>query len=406
MGYKTFVVSLTALFFFASPVSYAGTGRTAAQFLGLEKDARAAAMGKAFITMSGDVGCIFYNPGGLGSMEEAQATGAYTNLAAMFGEASEGMYTFSLAGGMPIDMGLLNRSLGVIAAGLLVQDQGDMMVTRDSPTPVGVVDLGKNWAMTLSYAKQLSGLATGLSFKLIHQQLWTEGDTAYAVDLGSQYDLLRFFFNRDLAQANDPSLGLRFGAAIQNWGTKMQMTDAYQGQPLPRELSFGASISSCLRLRDMLPNSSIPVGFAIIRFCLSGELTAFIDKLKESEEDRWNPNFDKKKAGVGIYAFRSSNMEKNIGAEMWFFDILAFRLGYINIPDMLEDHLVYGLGLRLPISHLIALLTSRASEPNLFDRLYRETDRQVFMEFDFARNQAIEAPGSRRTTTITFKVGI
>lgn len=400
MKYGTFIASLIALFSLASSLSYAGTGRTAAQFLGFEKDARAAAMGKAFAAMSGDVGCIFYNPSGLGSMEEAQATGAYTNLAPMWGESGEGMYAFSFAGGVPIDMGLLNRSLGIIAAGLLIQDQGDMVATRYSPEPEAV-DLGKNWAMTLSYARQLSNLAVGFSFKLIHQQLWTEGDTAYAADLGFQYDLLKFFFNRDLAQASDPGLGLRVGTALQNWGTKIQMTDEYQGQPLPRELSFGASLSSCFRLRDMLPDSSIPVGLAIFRFCLSGELTAFVDKLKESEEDRYNPAFDKKKAGVGIYAFSSSNMEKNLGAEMWFFDILAFRLGY-----MPGERLTYGLGLHLPISHFTALLTSRASEPNLFDRLYRETDRQVFIDLDLARNPAPDVPDGKRTTTITFRIGI
>ena len=409
MKFKILIALLPALFSAIPYICHAGTGRTAASFLGLDYDARSAAMGRAFGAMSGDIGCIFYNPAGLGNMEEAQGTATFFDYSKMFGEASEGMYAYSLAGGMPINLGLSDRSLGAIAAGLQLYDQGSILITTDSPDPITEESLGKSWALTFSYADQLSNLSAGLSVKAIHQQLYNQGDTAFAMDLGLQYDLLKFFVNEDMPMANDPDLGLKIGTAIRNLGTGIQMSDAYQTQPLPRELSFGASVNSCVRLKDLLPDVNAPVGFAILRLNLSGGFNAYIDKLKETEEDKENPEFDKKRAGVGIYAFFPENIVKNIGVEAWLLDILAIRLGYLDTPDMpgdFKDKLVYGFGLRVPVSSLIALITGGSSELTLFDRLYHETDRQLFLELDYTVTRGADVPGGKRPFIIAFKMGI
>ncbi len=403
--YETFSMLIFILFFTVLSVSYAGVGRTGAQILDFENDARANAMGRAFVAMSGDIGCIFHNPGGLGAMEEAQVMGAYTNTGVRFADAGDDMYTFSLAAGAPVDLGLTDLPLGVIAAGLQASNNGEVLGFG------GSYDLGMDWAMTLSYADQISNLAAGLSLKLIHQELGSASGNAYAVDMGLQYDLLKFFHSRNLAEANDPTLGLKVGAAVQNWGTKISLLDESQASPLPRKLSFGTSLNTCLRLRDFDPNSNAPVGFAMFRFHLSVEFTAYIDRFKETEEELlWaaenDKKIDKKEEGIGIYAFSFSNMGKKIGAEIWVMDLLAFRLGYENIPNVTGNRLVYGLGLRLPISNLIGALINRTSEANLFDRLYRETDRQMFLELDLAVNRGSAIGDGSRPITIAFKMGI
>ena len=398
MKYKTSGAFLVALFFFVLSVSHAGARETAAQFLNLEKDARAAAMGDAFTTVSGDVGAIFYNPGGLAFMEGGQLTWAYTDLKAALGKS----YAFSLAGGAPLYLGSSRSFKGILAAGLQIENQGSTLVNAAEE------EIGKNWAFTMSYANHSPKLAGGLSFKLIHEKLLDESDTSMALDMGLQYDLIKkFIVERDLSKVNDPNFGLKAGIALQNLGMGIKLLD--EELSLPRQLSFGVSTDACLRLRDIFPDSNTPVGLAIFRFRLSLELTAFVDKLKKSDADLEKPEFDEKKAGVGINALRSGNMEKNMGTEVWLFDVLALRAGYISRPDMSEDlefgdKLVYGLGLRFPISHLVGF----SDTPGLkqFDQFYRETDRQIFVEFDLSVNPGTDVPGADRSKTITFKIGI
>jgi len=301
------------LIFMVSGSVYAGTGRTAAQFLALDGGTRAAGMGDTFSAVSGDVISAFWNPGGLASISDRQATIAYSNIAAMFGEASEGMYYGLMAFAMPV------KDWGVFGTTLQVQDQGTTVETKDDPTALREIDLGMNWAWALCYADEIaSGLFAGVNAKLIHQVLWTESDTAYAADIGLQYAI--------------PGVPLNVGFAIRNFGTGIQMKDEYQSEPLPRDLKLGLA----LRLVDTPDH----------RFQIVSDYTSFIDKLSETEEDKDNPKFDAKKAGVGIHALRPENSQKGLGAEYWFANMLGIRIGYKYVPDMPGKHITMGFSVR------------------------------------------------------------
>ena len=314
---RVFILSVLLAFIAFSTVSYAGTGRTAAQFLSLGGGTRAAGMADAFAAVSGDVNAVFWNPGGLGSISEIQFTMSYMNYAAMFGEASEGMYYALTAFAMPI------MDLGVLGIGLQIQDQGSMIQTANDPTPIAEVDLGMNWALALSYADELSeNLLAGVNAKIIRQTLWTESDTAYAADLGVQY--------------TTSVAPISIGLALQNLGTGIQMTDEYQTQSLPRSLKLGLAF----RAIDMPAH----------RLNIVSDYTSFVDKLSETEEDKSNEAFSAKEAGVGIHAFRPSNSQIGLGAEYWYSNALGLRVGYRDIPDMpaddLMDHITMGLSVR------------------------------------------------------------
>ena len=312
MKRKLIFVSLLVLIV-CSADSYAGTGRTAAQFLSLGGGTRAAGMGDTFGAVSGDVAAAFWNPGGLASISERQITMGYSNIAAMFGEASEGMYYALTAFAMPF------RNWGVFGTSFQAQGQGTMTITRDSPEPIDEVDLGMNWAWALCYADELSdGLLAGINAKIIHQKLWTESDTAYAADIGLQYAI--------------SAVPLNVGVALQNLGTGIQMTDEYQSQPLPRSLRFGLA----LRLVDTPSH----------RFQVVSDYTSFVDKLSETEEDKNNPDFDAKRAGVGIHAFRPESSQRGLGAEYWYANTLGMRVGYKYVPDMPGKHITMGFSVR------------------------------------------------------------
>ena len=310
---RAFIWCTIMIFMVCSASSYAGTGRTAAQFLSLGGGTRAAGMGDTFTAVSGDVIAAFWNPSGLASISDMQMTLSWTNYAAMFGEASEGMYYFLTAFAMPV------KDWGVFGTSLQIQDQGTMVITKDSPEAVGEANLGMNWAWALCYADEISdGLLAGINAKIIRQKLWTESDTAYAADLGIQYIL--------------SSVPLSLGVALQNLGTGIQMTDEYQNQPLPRSLRFGLAF----RVVDTPDH----------RFQIVSDYASFVDKLSETEEDKNNPDFDAGKAGVGIHAFKPENSQRGLGAEYWYSNVLGIRVGYKFVPDMPGKHITIGLSIR------------------------------------------------------------
>jgi hypothetical protein len=320
----------------ASPV-LAGPGRTGAQILNLGGGTRAAALGDAFSATTEDVTTAFWNPSGLAIMPEnatgqpeKQAAISYTDYSQLFGDASDGLYYAFFAGALPLSGG------GTIGTTLQLQGQGTIFVTTDSPDPIREENLGTNWAWTVSYADRLSErLSAGISGKIIQMKLGPEGGRAYAVDLGVQYDALI-----------DP-LPVKIGVAVQNWGTRIAFKDENQSDPLPRMLRFGTAISVYNQKNHHIR--------------LVGDLTSFIDKLREDDEagieaylaEHPETTRDELLAdrGVGIHALEWRHLQKGIGVEYWLGGLLALRVGYkeepgINLPQF-TDHLTYGLGVRL-----------------------------------------------------------
>lgn len=295
--------------------SYAGTGRTAAQFLSLDGGGgtRAAGMADSFTAISGDVIAAFWNPSGLGNISEMQINISYMNYAAMFGEASEGMYYGLAAFAMPV------KDWGVFGTSLQIYDQGTVLITTDSPEPISEESLGMNWAWALSYADDImENLLAGVNAKIIHQTLYNQSDTAYAADMGIQYAIA--------------VVPVNIGVALQNLGTGIQMTDQYQTQPLPRNLKLGLAV----KILDT-PSHRLQV---------TSDYTSYVDKLSETDEDKENPEFDAKRAGVGIYAFQPANSQKGVGAEYWYSNILGVRVGYKDVPDRPGKHLTAGFSIR------------------------------------------------------------
>jgi len=304
---------------------YAGTARTAAPFLTSDGGTRAAGMADAFSAVSGDVISAFWNPSGLASISEKQATIAYSNVSAMFGEASEGMYYGLMAFAMPLS------DVGVFGTTLQLYGQGTTVKTRagqNGPEIIGEENLGTNAAWALCYADELAkGLLAGISAKLIRQVLLDVSDVAYATDLGIQYAI-----PIQMNVSFMPSTPINIGVAIQNLGTAIQMKDAYQSEPLPRDMKLGLA----LRFVDT-PNH---------RFQILFDYTSFIDKLSETAEDKKEPRFDPVKAGVGIYAFRPNNSQQGLGAEYWYANMLGMRVGYKYVPDKPGSRITMGFSIR------------------------------------------------------------
>lgn len=422
----TLKLLIIAMICVCTNILHAGVGRTGAQIINLGGGSRASALSEASTTMSGDLMCTLSNPGGLAMMEEVQAQISYTDYSELFGEGSEGLYYSIFASGGPIDLGFTDLPLGVGGITLQMQGQGVIDVTTDSPEVFRQEELGTNWAATISYANGISNiLQIGINGKIIHQELTEEyTSNAYAFDAGFQLSPINLYLTptRDSnisgkqTRNHPPNARFTLGTAVRNVGTRVQFEDEEQSDPLPRQLQFGASTDLRIGLRDLIDDPVIPSSFNLLRIRFGAELCAAIDKLKDEKDEadeefmeKQNLTWDELKAkrGVGIHAFRWSNLDKRIGSELWLIDILALRVGYrdepsINLPDF-SDHVSYGLGLKLPISAL--LIAIPVSEPPSFiDQVWRNSGRQFFLQLDLALTPG-GGPYNNRLTTFSFSFG-
>jgi long-subunit fatty acid transport protein len=173
-------------------------GTTAAPFLKIGVGARAAAMGESYVAEVNDASALFWNPAGLARLKENEVMFVRTDWVVGI--------TYDFAG-LVAPLGELG-TFGLFYSGLNV---GDMEVrTEQKPEGTGEIFGATSLALGLSYARNMTGrFAFGISGKYIHEQIWHETSSTFAIDVGITY----------LTSVEN----LRLGMAITNYGGKMQL---------------------------------------------------------------------------------------------------------------------------------------------------------------------------------------
>ncbi len=174
-------------------------GTTAGQFLKINPGARGVAMGGAMASIGSDIYSIYYNPAGI-----AEAT---ANVQITFNHANwlAGM-TYDFAAGA-INL----QGFGTIFTSLTSFNVPDEKV-RTFQNPEGD---GRYWdagalAIAVGYARQLTDrFSFGINAKYIHESIWNTSSSGFAMDIGMLY--------------RTPFNDLKIGAAITNYGSKMQL---------------------------------------------------------------------------------------------------------------------------------------------------------------------------------------
>lgn len=180
-----------------SSINRAGT--TAAQFLKIGAGARPIALGGAYTALANDIHSIYWNPAGLSRIVGGGE--ATFNHAEWLAETSYDFVAMSVNAG----------ALGAI--GLHVISFG----TPEEPvrTVLQPDGNGQNWdasmiAAGLSYARNLTDrFSIGFTGKFVSETIFHLSARGAAFDLGILYDT--------------PMKGLRLGAAMSNFGTKMKL---------------------------------------------------------------------------------------------------------------------------------------------------------------------------------------
>lgn len=301
------IISLFAAFMFSQTI-YAGginkVGTAAATFLRIPVGARASGMGSSFVSMVNDPSALYWNPSVISSV----------NSNALVIDHSPWMpgINFDFIG-IVLPLG----ELGTIGVSTTILHTDEMDVTTPaSPMGTGETFTASSFALGISYSRYLTDrFSIGGTFKFIRETIYNSSSNGIAFDIGTIYET--------------PFAGIRLGASISNFGTKMQMT----GEDLnvrvdiaPNQEGNNQSIVGKLNTDEF----DLPL---IMRIGISGEVV-------NSENFRWTLSAD------GINP-NDNAQSVNVGSEIGLLnEKVRLRAGYKDLfLDNNETGLTFGISI-------------------------------------------------------------
>ena len=271
-------------------------GTTAAQFLKIGAGGRATAMGSANVALSADLSSSYWNPAGLGRINNIQ----------VYFENNEWLantnYNFGAVGFSVPKVGVFCISLSMLTT------PDDLVRTVENPKGTGEKFNAQDLAVGISVARSLTDrLYLGGTIKNIRQRIWNTSGSTMAVDLGVQY--------------MTPIKDIMLGASISNFGNDMSLAG--------RDLSISV---------DPDPANQGNVEFVNAEY----QTDAFPLPLLF-------------RVGIGGYIYNSSMFQTlfaidavhpndnyeyvNLGLELAFKNMIYLRLGY---PSFLKEDSIQG----------------------------------------------------------------
>lgn len=284
-------------------------------FWGRQPSARAEAMGRGHVALTGEISSVFYNPAGIGSIRGAIFNTSY---ASPFYLLDKAKYFFVGAGVRLNPVWVLGLSVNH----LTYAEKFPVMAGPDNATQRTYTPQMSNYAFTLTFAP-FDALEAGVSANLFSWHYFYGKTTKRAfVDVGLMGTVWRK--GTELTEHN-----LRVGGSLCNLGYSDIEVASYR-EELPVIARLGLSY-----------------GFAVRRNVLVEGLQALGLRVHTEFQDLLNSEHHT--------AFRA-------GAEMVFLEMWALRAGYYS--ETWEDYgntevnksritdFTYGFGLFLPISRL------------------------------------------------------
>ncbi len=205
----------------------AGALTTGFEFLKTDYNARPAAMGKAFLTLRGDITGLFINPAGMAYTENRQYGFTYTN------------YLLDVNAGFAGYSHILPK-FGVLSAGLIYMDYGSFKETDDNAVETGRNFDASDIALSVGLANHLgNGFSYGVNLKYIHSKIEQYSAHAIALDFSLLYEAS---FQKDLyLVAIMQNLGKNFsyyGDVEESMPLNIGLGVSKKLEHLPLELAF------------------------------------------------------------------------------------------------------------------------------------------------------------------------
>ncbi|MCB2210636.1 PorV/PorQ family protein [bacterium] len=174
-------------------------GTTAAPFLTIGIGTRPQAMGGAFVAVADDANALYWNPAGLGNLNQMEMLLVHSTwLADMNFEYIGAVFPMGAAGTVGLSTTLLN--VGEMEQTTVLQQDG-----------TGLFFNSYDLAIAGHYAYRFyDKFSIGGTVKYVHQKIWNEKASGYAFDIGTLFVT--------------PFKDMRLGMNISNFGSKMQMS--------------------------------------------------------------------------------------------------------------------------------------------------------------------------------------
>ena len=309
--YVSFILLLIQLPLQAQSISRVGT--TAAPFLKIGVGGRALGMGEAYTTQAEDITGLFWNPGGLATMDKVQVLlNHYDYLAGLYYEFGAIAIPFPQIG----TFGFFFSYLGMPEI---------ERTTIQFPDGNGEKVSANSFSAGISYARALTDrFSIGANAKYIRETIWHSQASGMAFDIGLLY---RTFFRN-----------IKIGMSISNFGSDLQMSGRdmlIQHDIAPNTIFAGNNENINAHLdTDQFP---LPILF---RVGLSANLAKDFFSARNYDwilaVDAFHPNDNREYV--------------NIGTEVRLYRLFALRTGYRQLfLDEREGGLCYGFGLHLKV---------------------------------------------------------
>ena len=226
---RTLILSTFLVVVLANGLWAKGAGTSGAIILEQPVGARACGMAEAYTAVGGEIGVLHYNPAGLISLPNREASFTYQR-----GLADDNF--MSLLYGQP-------TPLGVFAGAFSYYTAGDIELI-DLDGNEWTVKAEQDFVLVAGFAREVSeNWPMGINLKIISSKLVkVERGTAFAVDLGGLY--------------HPPLAGLDIGLAIRNLGTELKFID--ESDPLPLTICLGSAYQKSFGSQKILLSIDFP----------------------------------------------------------------------------------------------------------------------------------------------------
>lgn len=207
---------LAALLLALPSASWGGAGTTPLEFLSLDADARAVALGGAYSALAGDANAMLYNPGGLAFIRRNEAVFMHNQY---FEGVTQEYAALALRRGWGAQVNYL--SYGDIPKTTIANKTGAGL------SSFGITDL----ALSGGYGRPVlvSGLGAGAALKFVRETIETVSAEGLALDAGALYAVPAY-------------PGLRLSGVVRNMGPQIRYQR--EGHNLPLELRLGAAYTA------------------------------------------------------------------------------------------------------------------------------------------------------------------
>ncbi len=262
------LVAVTFQFLSAQQTNKIGTA--AATFLRIPVGARAAGMGSSFVSIADDASGLYWNPGTISTLKSS----------ALIVDHSPWLpgITFDFLGlAMPLE------NFGTVGLSATVLQTAEMDVTTPAmPMGTGETFTASSIALGVSYGRSLTDrFSIGGTVKYIHETIYNSSASGVAFDVGTFFDT--------------PFAGIRLGASISNFGTKMQMDGEdlnIRADIAPNQQGTNQSIVARLNTDQF----DLPL---VMRIGISDEVVNSEDFRFTLSADGVNPNDNAQSVNVG-----------------------------------------------------------------------------------------------------------